>query len=89
MVVQKLKKGTNNNLDDGQEKEESKGDFWVDEKASQVILSDMGHENTEQILVKLGVLQKGSNLYDPSNINLIHHVNSALKAHYIFIKDKE
>ena len=49
----------------------------------------MGHENTEQILVKLGVLQKGSNLYDPSNINLIHHVNSALKAHYIFIKDKE
>ena len=72
-----------------QEKEDSKGDFWVDEKASQVILSDMGHENTEQILVKLGVLQKGSNLYDPSNINLIHHVNSALKAHYIFIKDKE
>ena len=72
-----------------QEKEDSKGDFWVDEKASQVILSDMGHENTEHILVKLGVLQKGSNLYDPSNINLIHHVNSALKAHYIFIKDKE
>ena len=72
-----------------QEKEDSKGDFWVDEKANQVILSDVGHENTERILVKLGILSKGSNLYDPSNINLIHHVNSALKAHYIFIKDKE
>ena len=72
-----------------QEKEDTKGDFWVDEKAHQVILSDEGHENTEGILVKLGILPKGSNLYDPANINLIHHVNSALKAHYIFIKDKE
>ena len=72
-----------------QEKEDSKGDFWVDEKASQVILSDIGHENTETILVKLGILSKDSNLYDPNNINLIHHVNSALKAHYIFTKDKD
>jgi len=79
-VVSRLKK---------QEKEDSKGDFWVDEKSNQVILSDEGHENTEVILVKLGILKKGSNLYDPANINLIHHVNSALKAHYIFIKDKE
>ena len=72
-----------------QEKEDSKGDFWVDEKAHQVILSDKGHENTEVVLERLGILPKDSNLYDPSNINLIHHVNSALKAHYIFIKDKE
>jgi len=72
-----------------QEKEDSKGDFWVDEKASQVILSDIGHENTETILVKLEILSKDSNLYDPNNINLIHHVNSALKAHYIFTKDKD
>ena len=72
-----------------QEKEDSKGDFWVDEKSSQVILSDIGHENTEIILVKLGILKKDSNLYDPNNINLIHHVNSALKAHYIFTKDKD
>ncbi len=79
-VVSKLKK---------QDKEDSKGDFWVDEKSNQVILSDEGHENTEIILVKLGILPKGSNLYDPANINLIHHVNSALKAHYSFIKDKE
>ena len=79
-VVPKLKR---------QEKEDAKGDFWVDEKAHQVILSDKGHESTEDILVKLGILLKDSNLYDPANINLIHHVNSALKAHYIFIKDKE
>ena len=79
-VVSKLKR---------QEKEDTKGDYWVDEKANQVILSDEGHENTEGILVKLGILPKGSNLYDPAYINLIHHVNSALKAHYIFIKDKE
>ena len=37
----------------------------------------------------MGILKKDSNLYDPNNINLIHHVNSALKAHYIFTKDKD
>ena len=47
-----------------QEKEDSKGDFWVDEKAHQVILSDKGHENTEVVLERLGILPKGSNLYD-------------------------
>ena len=37
----------------------------------------------------MGILEKESNLYDASNINLLHHVNSALKAHYLFIKDKD
>jgi preprotein translocase subunit SecA len=41
------------------------------------------------MLVKMGILEKESNLYDASNINLLHHVNSALKAHYLFIKDKD
>ena len=72
-----------------QETEEGEGDFWVDEKAHQAILSDKGHEKTEGLLVKLGVLEKNSNLYEASNISLIHHVNSALKAHFLFIKDKD
>ena len=37
----------------------------------------------------MGILTKGSNLYDATNISLLHHVNSALKAHYLFIKDKD
>ena len=37
----------------------------------------------------MGILTKGSNLYDATNISLLHHVNSALKSHYLFIKDKD
>ena len=72
-----------------QDKEDADGDFWIDEKANQAILSEKGHERTEMMLVKMGILEKKSNLYDASNINLLHHVNSALKAHYLFIKDKD
>ena len=72
-----------------QDKEDADGDFWIDEKANQAILSEKGHERTEMMLVKMGILEKESNLYDASNINLLHHVNSALKAHYLFIKDKD
>ncbi|MDG2252854.1 MAG: preprotein translocase subunit SecA [Methylophilaceae bacterium] len=72
-----------------QKTEEGTGDFWIDEKGSQAILSEKGHEKTESLLVKMGILEKDSNLYDAANISLIHHVSSALKAHYLFIKDKD
>ena len=79
-IVPKLKR---------QKTEEGVGDFWIDEKGSQALLSEKGHERTETLLVKMGILEKDSNLYDAGNINLIHHVNSALKAHYLFTKDKD
>jgi len=72
-----------------QEKEDAEGDFWIDEKAHQAILSEKGHEKTEELLLEMDILTKGSNLYDATNISLLHHVNSALKAHYLFIKDKD
>ena len=72
-----------------QEKEDAEGDFWIDEKAHQAILSEKGHEKTEELLLEMGILTNGSNLYDATNISLLHHVNSALKAHYLFIKDKD
>jgi preprotein translocase subunit SecA len=72
-----------------QDKEDSDGDYWIDEKTSAVILSENGHTSVEKVLSKLGVLTEGSNLYDPENINLLHYVQSALKAHNLFVKDKE
>ena len=72
-----------------QEKEDSEGDYWIDEKTSAVILSENGHTNVEKVLSKLGVLTAGSNLYDPENISLLHYVQSALKAHNLFVKDKD
>ncbi|MEY3028191.1 MAG: preprotein translocase subunit, ATPase [Pseudomonadota bacterium] len=72
-----------------QDKEDSDGDYWIDEKTSAVILSENGHTSVEKVLSKLGVLTAGSNLYDPENISLLHYVQSALKAHNLFVKDKD
>ncbi|OWT60354.1 preprotein translocase subunit SecA [Candidimonas nitroreducens] len=68
---------------------EPEGDFWVDEKGQQVYLSEAGHEKSEQILARLGILPEGESLYDPRNITLIHHLNVALRAHNLYFRDQQ
>ncbi|HWL29344.1 MAG TPA: preprotein translocase subunit SecA, partial [Burkholderiaceae bacterium] len=68
---------------------EPEGDFWVDEKAQQVYLSEAGHVNSEQILVQVGLLPEGVSLYDPRNISLMHHLMVALRAHSLFFRDQQ
>ncbi|NEN75669.1 preprotein translocase subunit SecA [Pelistega sp. NLN82] len=67
---------------------EPEGDFWIDEKAQQVYLSEAGHEHAEQILRQLGILPEGESLYDPRYITLLHHLTVALRAHNLFFKDQ-
>lgn len=62
-------------------------DFTIDEKARQIILTEAGHEHIEQILARENLLLDGQGLYDTANINLMHHVHAALKAHYLFKLD--
>lgn len=71
-----------------QETEEGEGDYWVDEKAHSVLLSEAGHEHAEQILTRMGLLADGDSLYSASNITLMHHLNAALKAHALFHLDQ-
>ena len=71
-----------------QETEEGEGDYWVDEKAHQVILSEAGHEHAEQILTRMGLLQENDSLYSAANIALMHHLMAALRAHSLFHKDQ-
>ncbi|WP_410499928.1 preprotein translocase subunit SecA [Chitinibacter sp. S2-10] len=68
--------------------EEGEGDYWVDEKAHSVMLSEAGHERVEQILTEMGLLPEGDSLYAAAHISLIHHLNAALRAHSLFIKDQ-
>jgi preprotein translocase subunit SecA len=68
--------------------EESPGDYWVDEKSRQVFISEAGFEKSEQLLASMGLLPEGASLYDPSNISLLHHLTSALRAHTLFHKDQ-
>ena len=71
-----------------QESEEGQGDYWVDEKMHQVILSEQGHEHAENILTQIGLLQENDSLYSPANISLMHHLMAALRAHSLFHKDQ-
>ncbi|WP_373753231.1 preprotein translocase subunit SecA [Neisseria weixii] len=71
-----------------QETEDGEGDYWVDEKAHQVILSEAGHEHAEQILTQMGLLAENDSLYSAGNIALMHHLMAALRAHTLFHLDQ-
>jgi preprotein translocase subunit SecA len=71
-----------------QKDENSPGDYSVDEKAHQVLLSEEGHERSEALLAESGLLPHGGSLYDPSNINLIHHLYAALRAQTLYHRDQ-
>ena len=72
-----------------QKDEKGDGDFWVDEKAHQVHISESGHEKLEGILTRMGLLAEGESLYSPGNIILMHHLNAALRAHTLFHRDQQ
>src|SRR5205823_5086638 len=67
---------------------EPPGDFFVDEKNHQIVLSEAGHEKAEQILTRVGLLPPGASLYEPAYINLVHHLYAALRAHHLFHRDQ-
>ncbi len=71
-----------------QAEEKGEGDYWVDEKAHQVLLSEQGHEHAEQLLAQAGLIPPGSSLYDAQNIALVHHLYAALRAHALFHRDQ-
>ncbi|MEE9571401.1 MAG: preprotein translocase subunit SecA, partial [Gammaproteobacteria bacterium] len=70
-----------------QQVEEGPGDFFVDEKAKQVYLTEAGHLHVEELLEEAKMLSAGESLYDAGNIMLMHHLNAGLRAHALFSKD--
>jgi preprotein translocase subunit SecA len=71
-----------------QPEEKGPGDYWVDEKGHQVLLSEEGHEKVEQLLASAGLTAPGTSLYDAQNISLVHHLYAALRAHALFHRDQ-
>src|ERR1035437_3919067 len=64
-----------------QAEEDGPGDYSVDEKNHQILLSEIGHEHAENILTEAGLLPPNGSLYDAANISLIHHLCAALRPH--------
>ena len=73
----------------GVEADEIPGDFVVDEKTRGVELTESGHQKVEEILIGEGLLEQDQSLYMASNLGLLHHVHSALRAQHLFNKDVE
>lgn len=71
----------------GEEVPEPTADFTVDEKNRQIELTELGHQKVEDALIQLELLGEGDSLYSSSNLNLLHHVLAALKAHSLFKRD--
>jgi len=72
-----------------QKEEKGEGDYWVDEKAHQVMLSEEGHQHAEELMTQAGLLAENSSLYDAANINLMHHLNAGLRAHTLFHNEQQ
>ncbi|MGA7964612.1 MAG: preprotein translocase subunit SecA [Gammaproteobacteria bacterium] len=70
-----------------QKEEDGPGDFKIDEKQKQVLLTEEGHQHLEELLRREGVLKEGDNLYSAANMTLMHHVNAGLRAHHIYKRE--
>ncbi|MCG8464936.1 MAG: preprotein translocase subunit SecA [Xanthomonadales bacterium] len=70
-----------------QEEEDGPGDFSAEEKNRQVFLTEEGMAKMEGLMIEAGLLKEGDSLYNANNLNLVHHLNAALRAHHLFHKD--
>ena len=66
----------------------AEGDFWVDEKHHNIVLSEAGHVRVEEILTEMGLIKEGDSLYNVHNISLMHHLIAAMRAHYVYFRDQ-
>lgn len=67
-----------------EEKVADGGHFWIDEKQRTVEMTEIGYETVEDELIQMGLLAEGESLYSASNLNLVHHVSAAIRAHFLY-----
>ncbi|WP_330926276.1 preprotein translocase subunit SecA [Candidatus Sororendozoicomonas aggregata] len=87
--MNKLVPGLTRQIEDTEGEVKTPGHYTIDEKSRQVELTEDGHQYIEELLQKADKLPEGENLYSSHNLNLLHHVNAALKAHVLFSRNVE
>lgn len=70
-----------------QQEKNGPGDYYLDEKAKQVHLTEEGHQTVEALLIEEGLLKKDNSLYDSGNLILLHHLNVSLRANLLYKRD--
>jgi len=79
-IIPSLKRQTSN--EEGEVLEP--GHFGIDEKLRSVEMTEDGHQLVEDILIREGLLKEDESLYQASNLGLLHHIQSGLRAHHLF-----
>ncbi|WP_288774052.1 preprotein translocase subunit SecA [uncultured Psychrobacter sp.] len=82
-IIPRLKRST----DEEANKENEDGDFWIDEKNRSIEISEKGYEKIESFLIEVGELDENESLYSPTRLPLLAHVQAAIRAHHIFVKN--
>lgn len=62
-------------------------DYEKDEKVKTINLTEEGTNNIESLLARAGIIKPNTGLYDFENMFLVHYINQAMRAHFIFNKD--
>ena len=82
-IIPRLKRSK----DEEANKENKDGDFWIDEKNRSIEISEKGYEKIEAFLIEVGELGENESLYSPTRLPLLAHVQAAIRAHHIFVKN--
>ena len=82
-IIPRLKRSKEEEANKNNEDE----DFWIDEKNRQIEISEKGYEKIERFLVEVGELGENESLYSPSRLPLLAHVQAAIRAHHVFVKN--
>ena len=89
MRMDKFIKRLQPDMSDEGDREGDGGHYTFDEKQRHIELTEQGHQFVEELLIENGLLEEEDNLYAPGNLNLLHHVQSALRAHVFFHRNVE
>lgn len=73
--------------DEEENKNNTDGDFWIDEKNRTIEISEKGYEKIEAFLVEVGELGENESLYSPARLPLLAHAQAAIRAHHLFVKN--
>lgn len=73
--------------DEEDNKNNTDGDFWIDEKNRTIEISEKGYEKIESFLVEVGELGENESLYSPARLPLLAHAQAAIRAHHLFVKN--
>lgn len=73
--------------DEEDNKNNTDGDFWIDEKNRTIEISEKGYEKIENFLVEVGELGENESLYSPARLPLLAHAQAAIRAHHLFVKN--